>query len=125
MDLVTRGRLSVQRVEAKAWDAICLLAQNGGWDDIDLKPRKNSTKAKSIPKTTESSRVSKRGKTATHTEEFPSTSIHNVGEEPIKKTTTETASTASHKRRVPPVENDSAHNDPPRRSCRRKISESS
>jgi len=119
MDLVTRGRLSVQRVEAKAWDAICLLAQNGGWDDIDLKPRKNSKKTKSIPKTTKSSRVSKKGKTVTHTEEFPSTSIDNVGEEPIEKTTTETASTASHKRRFP-AENDSAHSDPSRRSRRRK-----
>jgi len=111
----------VQRVEAKAWDAIYLLAQNGGWDDIDLKPRKISTKTKSIPKTTKSSRVSKKGKTVTQTEEFPSTSIDNVGEEPIEKTTTETASTASHKRRVP-AENDSAHSDLSRRSRRRKIS---
>jgi len=111
----------VQRVEAKAWDTICLLAQNGGWDDINLKPRKNSTKAKSIPKTTKSSRVSKKGKTATHTEESPSTSIDSVGEEPIEKMVTETASTASHKRRVP-VENDSIHNDPLRRSRRRKTS---
>jgi len=116
MDLVTRGRLSVQRVEAKAWDAICLLAQNGGWDDIDLKSRK---KAESIKKTLKSSRVSKKGKTATHTE-FPSTSTDNFGEESIEETTTQTASTASHKRKVP-VETDSAHNDPPRRSRRRKI----
>ena len=43
MDLVTRGRLSVQRVDEKAWEAITLLAAKGGWDDLDLKPKKGKT----------------------------------------------------------------------------------
>ncbi|KAK0461608.1 PUA-like domain-containing protein [Desarmillaria tabescens] len=38
MDLVTRGRLSVQRVDKKAWDAIKLLSEQGGWEDLDTKP---------------------------------------------------------------------------------------
>ena len=43
MDLVTRGRLSVQRVDEKAWEAITLLAAKGGWDDLDLKLKKGRT----------------------------------------------------------------------------------
>jgi len=45
MDLVTRGRLSVQRVSEAAWAAIGLLAEKGGWDEASLKKR--VTKAKS------------------------------------------------------------------------------
>ena len=46
MDLVTRGRLSVQRVSEEAWNTIQLLAERGGWDGLNLKsPQKKSTKA--------------------------------------------------------------------------------
>ncbi|KAF6749006.1 PUA-like domain-containing protein [Ephemerocybe angulata] len=37
MGLVTRGRLSVQRVKQEEWDAINLLAEQGGWEGLDLK----------------------------------------------------------------------------------------
>ncbi|KAK0447770.1 PUA-like domain-containing protein [Armillaria borealis] len=37
MDLVTRGRLSVQRVDKKAWDAIKLLSEQGGWEELNIK----------------------------------------------------------------------------------------
>jgi hypothetical protein len=40
MDLVRRGRLSVQRVTRDAWDVVVLLAENGGWAELDLKPKK-------------------------------------------------------------------------------------
>ena len=40
MDLVTRGRLSVQRVGEDAWAAIELMAENGGWEELDMKPKK-------------------------------------------------------------------------------------
>ena len=33
MNLINRGRLSVQRVEGPAWNAISLLAEHGGWED--------------------------------------------------------------------------------------------
>ncbi|KAF9266118.1 DUF55-domain-containing protein [Marasmius fiardii PR-910] len=36
MDLVTRGRLSIQRVDEKAWNAIGLMADKGGWDELEL-----------------------------------------------------------------------------------------
>ncbi|KAI0082550.1 DUF55-domain-containing protein [Panus rudis PR-1116 ss-1] len=49
MALVNRGRLSVQRVEENAWKTMQLLAENGGWDDmnfkgkVSVKPSKGST----------------------------------------------------------------------------------
>ncbi|KAK0491536.1 PUA-like domain-containing protein, partial [Armillaria novae-zelandiae] len=38
MDLVTRGRLSVQRVDKKAWVAIKRLSEQGGWEELNIKP---------------------------------------------------------------------------------------
>ncbi|KDQ64124.1 hypothetical protein JAAARDRAFT_187497 [Jaapia argillacea MUCL 33604] len=49
MALVTKGRLSVQKVEQDAWDAISLLAEKGGWDEkvySKAKKRAATTKAK-------------------------------------------------------------------------------
>ncbi|KAJ3998348.1 DUF55-domain-containing protein [Lentinula boryana] len=34
MDLINRGRLSVQRIQKPAWDVIKLLAERGGWDEL-------------------------------------------------------------------------------------------
>ncbi|KAF9480198.1 DUF55-domain-containing protein [Pholiota conissans] len=44
MDLVTRGRLSVQRVQEDAWTAIGQLAERGGWKEPESRPKKGSTK---------------------------------------------------------------------------------
>ncbi|KAF7325756.1 Autophagy-related protein [Mycena kentingensis (nom. inval.)] len=44
MDLVTRGRLSVQRVTPAAWTAISQLAESGGWDALDMAPKKGKGK---------------------------------------------------------------------------------
>ena len=46
MDLVTRGRLSVQRVGDDAWAAIESMAENGGWEELDMKPKKKGVKLK-------------------------------------------------------------------------------
>lgn len=46
MDLVTRGRLSVQRVGEDAWAAIELMAENGGWEELNMKPKKKGVKLK-------------------------------------------------------------------------------
>jgi protein phosphatase-4 regulatory subunit 3 len=43
MDLVRRGRLSVQRIQPGAWDVIEQLAENGGWSE----GARNGTKQKS------------------------------------------------------------------------------
>ncbi|KAF9035928.1 DUF55-domain-containing protein [Panaeolus papilionaceus] len=42
MDLVTRGRLSVQRVKEDAWKSISLMAEKGGWGELDLKVKKGA-----------------------------------------------------------------------------------
>jgi hypothetical protein len=44
MDLVRKGRLSVQRVDEPAWNAISLLTKEGGWEEMNLKPKKGSSK---------------------------------------------------------------------------------
>ncbi|PPQ73789.1 hypothetical protein CVT24_007535 [Panaeolus cyanescens] len=49
MDLVTRGRLSVQRVKENAWNAISLMTDKGGWEELDLKVQKGAKgKAKAV-----------------------------------------------------------------------------
>ncbi|KAJ6588916.1 PUA-like domain-containing protein [Mycena capillaripes] len=49
MDLVTRGRLSVQRVSEAAWTAVQQLASTGGWDALDLNPKKKAGAPKKAP----------------------------------------------------------------------------
>jgi hypothetical protein len=49
MALINRGRLSVQRVEQEAWNAIEKLAANGGWDDT-ANSNKTATKRTSSKK---------------------------------------------------------------------------
>jgi len=63
MDLVTRGRLSVQRVSAAAWEAAQQLANTGGWDDLDLAPKKKATPKKAASERTGASRPARAAKT--------------------------------------------------------------
>ena len=44
MALVKRGRLSVQRVEQAAWDAIQIMADKGGWSDGQAKKTRSRKK---------------------------------------------------------------------------------
>jgi len=48
---VRRGRLSVQRVKKDAWDAIALLAESGGWEELSLKVKKPTAASKDKRKT--------------------------------------------------------------------------
>ncbi|KAG7097524.1 hypothetical protein E1B28_004867 [Marasmius oreades] len=62
MDLVTRGRLSVQRVDETAWNTIVLMAEKGGWDALELDKKMPSTavatpKAKSGERSTPKTRA--------------------------------------------------------------------
>jgi hypothetical protein len=84
MDLVTRGRLSVQRVGEDAWAAIVLMAENGGWEELNMKPKKKGVKSKGStsnvdklekgdkPSTTESGKVNPPEKDQTHNNELKS-----------------------------------------------------
>ena len=81
MDLVTRGRLSVQRVGEDAWAAIELMAENGGWEELDTKPKKKGVKLKGStsnvdksekeeePSTIKSGKVNPQEKNRTHDNE--------------------------------------------------------
>jgi hypothetical protein len=40
MPLITRGRLSVQRVSAKCWDVMQTMADQGGWDNMSFEKKK-------------------------------------------------------------------------------------
>jgi hypothetical protein len=42
MDLVHRGRLSVQRVQGRAWEVIEKLGEKGGWSEEVGKGKKRS-----------------------------------------------------------------------------------
>ncbi|KAJ3798955.1 DUF55-domain-containing protein [Lentinula aff. detonsa] len=44
MDLINRGRLSVQRIQKPAWDVIKLLAERGGWDELMFGKGKGKSK---------------------------------------------------------------------------------
>ncbi|KAH8096613.1 PUA-like domain-containing protein [Cristinia sonorae] len=48
MALVTRGRLSVQRVEEKTYDVLLEMGQRGGWDEIDTKKSKATKTSKKV-----------------------------------------------------------------------------
>ena len=75
MALVTRGRLSVQRVEEDTWGVIELLADKGGWDEgAGMKPKQRKPKAqvKVDPHNGESSRADVAGATdSTNREKSP------------------------------------------------------
>ncbi|KAK1225307.1 hypothetical protein PQX77_011725 [Marasmius sp. AFHP31] len=59
MDLVTRGRLSVQGVDENAWETIGLLADKGGWDGLplDKKPSTSTPKASASASATPAKRT--------------------------------------------------------------------
>ena len=63
MALVTRGRLSVQRVEEEAWEVIEQLAEKGGWDEGGASKPKTKAKLKGQAKTS-SKRKKSRSKKA-------------------------------------------------------------
>ena len=80
MDLVTRGRLSVQRVGEDAWAAIELMAENGGWEELDMKPKKgvklkgstskvDKSEKGEKPSTTKLGKVNPQEKDRTHNDE--------------------------------------------------------
>ena len=60
MVLVTRGRLSVQHVGEDAWTAIELLAENGGWEELDMKSKKKGGKVKGSTSNIDKKRKPKR-----------------------------------------------------------------
>jgi len=64
MDLVRKGRLSVQRVAENAWTAIGQLAEEGGWEEMNLKPKKRKVEAPTSKKAAKGARKKPAGRPA-------------------------------------------------------------
>lgn len=64
MDLVVRGRLSVQRATEDSFNAVKLLAEKGGWEEMGLsgkaKPQPKAKKAPAAPKKKTAARPKRR-----------------------------------------------------------------
>lgn len=97
----------MQRVEEKAWDAITLLAEKGGWEDMDLKPKKG--KATAVRSTAQSAEkpqkpkprakaVARRPDKKTKERENLEESEYNEGEE-VSESETELPKARSGKKR--------------------------
>ena len=128
---MTRGRLSVQRVGEGAWNAIGLLAEKGGWEEMDLRPKKPVKRiSSSAGNAKESSRTPKakppaterKGKTQTkyverdknEDDEEAEDTEGEEDEEPSRKYTT------SKRKRKATDEGDEDFIETPRRSTRRR-----
>ncbi|KIJ69925.1 hypothetical protein HYDPIDRAFT_104586 [Hydnomerulius pinastri MD-312] len=61
MPLVTRGRLSVQRVPEECWAIIEMMAARGGWEDMSL-TKKKAVKTRQLANETKSTSGGKKGK---------------------------------------------------------------
>jgi len=63
MDLVTRGRLSVQRVTEDAWNTVASMSKRGGWEEMNMKPKKAASVGKPRAKETSTKTLTtKKGK---------------------------------------------------------------
>ena len=51
MPLITRGRLSVQRVPEKCWNVIQMMADKGGWDNMSFEKKKPSKTRQPVDET--------------------------------------------------------------------------
>lgn len=57
MALVNRGRLSVQRVNDEAWSIVEMMADKGGWDDMNFGKGKVKTSSAKALKTIRGKKV--------------------------------------------------------------------
>jgi hypothetical protein len=95
MALVSRGRLSVQRVDKEAWDTLVLLAERGGWEEL------NFGKGKAKPNTAKGAkgaRASPRKKKRKADEE--STDYDQDDDSENHPADSEKRSTSGHKRKA-------------------------
>ena len=111
MALVTRGRLSVQRVEEEAWHVINQMAEKGGWEDTGVNKPKTKTKPKSETKSGRPKKARSRKEAAKREED-----VDEDVEEPVEEEA-EPEKPSGRKRKAREVE--PAEEDPkPRRSTR-------
>jgi hypothetical protein len=133
MALVTRGRLSVQRVERPAWDALVLMAERGGWGALgEEKKKKNGGKTKANAATEEAagnkpSRTGKKTvrKARRHDEDTPSPRVDGEGADRGRRgdegedKPNETKAVASRKRKAACEQQEDGQEDGQRRRSAR------
>jgi len=113
MALVSRGRLSVQRVNEEAWSIIELMADKGGWDDINFgKGKQKSAKGEGVPKKT---RESGRGKGKQKDEDGEA----DAGVEEGGSQEANAKTVAGRKRKTTEKDTDEDGDSPPRRRSTR------
>ncbi|KAF8076807.1 DUF55-domain-containing protein [Lyophyllum atratum] len=118
MDLVKKGRLSVQRVDEKAWAAIVALAEKGGWEEMDLKSGKGKKSSKTTPAKPKAKAVSRQAKGKTKGEQADESD--DLEEEEEDEDATETPKPKRGRKRKAKDEEDEEYSTAPRRSTRSK-----
>lgn len=117
MALVTRGRLSVQRVEHQTWEVIRQLADKGGWDCDAVSSKKSKPEAAATPKGGRKTRgVSSKGKRSDSNKDSGNYSgQHDEEEVPVAK-----VRGRGRKRKAEEVQDETAERTGLRRSTRAK-----
>ncbi|KAK7696146.1 hypothetical protein QCA50_000797 [Cerrena zonata] len=113
MALINRGRLSVQPVEETAWGTMEMLADRGGWDDMNTKPtakRKNEKATTKKPPTRKP-----KAKKSSSDDEAKAEETDSEGKQPVVS-----AKPRGSKRKVAETEDDTDNTRATRRSTRLK-----
>ncbi|KAH9833791.1 DUF55-domain-containing protein [Rhodofomes roseus] len=124
MALVTRGRLSVQRVEEKTWDVILQLAEKGGWDAKTVASSKAKAKAKPAAaakkarKPRVSARKSKKARDEDEDEDEDAEDAPSEEDEEDQTATKNDAKRRGQKRKAEDDHEETAGSSNPRRSTR-------
>ncbi|TFY56772.1 hypothetical protein EVJ58_g7435 [Rhodofomes roseus] len=124
MALVTRGRLSVQRVEEKTWDVILQLAEKGGWDAKTVASSKAKAKAKPAAaakkarKPRVSARKSKKARDEDEDEDEDAEDAPSEEDEEDQPATKNDAKRRGQKRKAEDDHEETAGSSNPRRSTR-------
>ena len=120
MALVTRGRLSVQRVEKQTWEVIRQLADKGGWDCDAVSSKKTKPEAAATPKGGRKTRgVNSKGKRSDSNDEDKD-SGNNSGQHDEEEVPVAKVRGRGRKRKAEEVQDETAERTELRRSTRAK-----
>ncbi|KAF9226726.1 DUF55-domain-containing protein [Gyrodon lividus] len=125
MPLVTRGRLSVQRVSGECWGTVEMMAGKGGWESMSF-AKKKATKARQPTKETKttSARNARKKKASGEEDDDESGDVHFKGDSGERQQVQEEASSPPKKGRKRKVSDatrreDDGQNLAPRRKSTR------
>ncbi|KAH9927299.1 PUA-like domain-containing protein [Fomitopsis serialis] len=115
MALVTRGRLSVQRVDEKTWDVIQQMADKGGWDADTVTRSKAKARPAPAGKNRKTKSTARRSRQAREDEDEGDGAEDAPDEQQIEKPTTKSQ---GRKRKAEEDHDEAAAKSNPRRSTR-------